>query len=409
MSLYNRIENGGFTDFEGNPLALGYLLMQLSHDEQYPTGTNVQVVAGIKIRVPLDSNGNVAGTVSVAANDQMLPASSYYIVMAYAADGTEAWSNPQYWQILSSPSPFDLGTLVPANPPMSGLSPISPAILKNPAADQTISAFNLLPANGNTTQSLGSTSAPWDAVLLNETIKGTLTDGAASVGTNGQVLSSTGSGVAWETLTSSVAFGSITSGTNTTAAMVVGTGSSLTTSGSGSINASKISGIAVSGTPSAGQVLTATSSSAADWASPSAGAFSTITSGTNTAATMTVGTGGSITTSGSGVVNANELTGITISGTPSTGQVLTATSSSAADWATPGLTVAGGGFTKIQAGSASVNNGGTVSFPATFTTLIAVTIGNFGGSANIASASTSGFVMNTSSSPQTIDWIAVGT
>lgn len=73
------------------------------------------------------------------------------------------------------------------------------------------------------------------------------------------------------------------------------------------------------------------------------------------------------------------------------------------------LTVVGGGFTKIQAGSSSVNSGATISFPTTFTTLVAVTIGNYGGSANITSSSTSGFVIATSSNPQRIDWIAVGT
>ena len=64
-------------------------------------------------------------------------------------------------------------------------------------------------------------------------------------------------------------------------------------------------------------------------------AFSALTGGTNTAATMLVGTGASLGFTGSGVLNANQIQGIAISGTPSAGQVPTATSSSAATWQTP--------------------------------------------------------------------------
>jgi hypothetical protein len=60
-------------------------------------------------------------------------------------------------------------------------------------------------------------------------------------------------------------FGSITSGTNTQAAMVIDSGASLDYVNSGTVNASSIAGVAVTGTPSSGQVLTATGPSAADW------------------------------------------------------------------------------------------------------------------------------------------------
>jgi hypothetical protein len=38
-------------------------------------------------------------------------------------------------------------------------------VITNPSADQTIAADNLLPASGNTTQSLGTATAPWNAEL----------------------------------------------------------------------------------------------------------------------------------------------------------------------------------------------------------------------------------------------------
>lgn len=110
------LEDGGFQDFEGNPLALGYLLLELSHDEQY-TADDYQVVAGFTLKIPLDAIGNINPTVAVYSNDVLAPANSYYIVRAYKADGTQAWASPQYWQIPSSPNPFNPGTLVPTNPP----------------------------------------------------------------------------------------------------------------------------------------------------------------------------------------------------------------------------------------------------------------------------------------------------
>jgi hypothetical protein len=38
-------------------------------------------------------------------------------------------------------------------------------VVTNPTADQTIQSFNILPAAGNTSQSLGTASAPWDAAV----------------------------------------------------------------------------------------------------------------------------------------------------------------------------------------------------------------------------------------------------
>jgi hypothetical protein len=123
--------NGGFTDFEGSPLNLGYLLMQISQDQQYTTGLN-QIVAGLKLRINLDANGNipVSPATKVFANDAMLPSGSFYTVRAFKADGTEAWAAPQFWTILSSPSTLDVGTIVPLNPPGSGGSGSSTLLLE---------------------------------------------------------------------------------------------------------------------------------------------------------------------------------------------------------------------------------------------------------------------------------------
>jgi hypothetical protein len=100
MAGKNQIIGGAFQDFEGNVLANGYLTMQLSHDEQESVDPG-NIVGAFALRVPLDANGNIAGTVSVWPNDQLNPASSYYVVNAYRADGAQAWLAPQLQTVTS--------------------------------------------------------------------------------------------------------------------------------------------------------------------------------------------------------------------------------------------------------------------------------------------------------------------
>src|ERR1700744_2600690 len=175
----------------------------------------------------------------------------------------------------------------------------------------------------------------------------------------------TGTGFGCNTITAgSTPFSAITSGLNNTGqTLTVGSASSLTFGGSGIINASQINGITVTGTPSTGQVITATSPTAANWQTPSGGggipsgtanqllyyassgttvtpltlgsnlsitsgvlnasssgppAWSASPAGTNTNA-LIVGTGGSLTTSGSGSINATLLGGVALSGLCQTG------------------------------------------------------------------------------------------
>lgn len=119
--MLNTISGGAFRDLEGSPLANGYLTLELSHDEQ-DTNTPAQVTAGLRKRVPLDNNGNVAGTVSVEVNSTLLPANSYYIVNAYRHDGTKAWKSAQNVQVPASPTPYNIGNWIPTNPPGSSFS-----------------------------------------------------------------------------------------------------------------------------------------------------------------------------------------------------------------------------------------------------------------------------------------------
>jgi hypothetical protein len=140
MSVPNlKVFGGAFQDFEGNLLVGGYLLWTLSHDEQYSVN-NSQIVAGLKIRMTLDSNGNVPSNPAtlIYSNDVLTPAGSFYTVRAFKADGTEAWAFSQNFQLTASPNPLDLGTLVPVNPPggligSSGAGSVTSVALSMPA------------------------------------------------------------------------------------------------------------------------------------------------------------------------------------------------------------------------------------------------------------------------------------
>jgi hypothetical protein len=67
------------------------------------------------------------------------------------------------------------------------------------------------------------------------------------------------------------AFSALNGGTNTSAAMTVGSGASLGVTGTGTIAATSIGGVTVTGTPSTGQVIKATGSSTATWQSAGGG------------------------------------------------------------------------------------------------------------------------------------------
>jgi hypothetical protein len=112
MSTVNQITGGAFNDSEGNVLANGYLIFELSQDEIVNTST--QVCAGRQIRVQLDSSGNVplSPVSNLWPNDVLTPSGSTYLIWAYSAKGQLVWG-PNSLRVLSSPSPFDLGALIP--------------------------------------------------------------------------------------------------------------------------------------------------------------------------------------------------------------------------------------------------------------------------------------------------------
>lgn len=123
MATFTRTQviGGKFQDAEGNPLALGYLTLDLNQDENILS--TASVCAGVEITINLDDNGSAISTTStptganqfVWANDIMTPINSYYRVRGYNANGQQVFG-PNNQQIISGGiggSTFDLGTWVP--------------------------------------------------------------------------------------------------------------------------------------------------------------------------------------------------------------------------------------------------------------------------------------------------------
>jgi hypothetical protein len=104
-----QISGGNFQSSDGNPLVAGYLTFRLLTDGYAGT---IQVSAGIKVTVPLDSTGNVVGTPALWPNASLTPVSVYQ-VDAFTVSGEKVWSNQM--TIPAGGGSFDLGGWIPSN------------------------------------------------------------------------------------------------------------------------------------------------------------------------------------------------------------------------------------------------------------------------------------------------------
>ncbi len=115
-----QLVGGGYQDFLGNPLAKGYLVMNISNPvEIYTVGNDVIEGNDIKFKINLDSNGNVSTSPAqyVYSTSSLTP-SCTYTVQGYAADGTTATA-PQTVTVPNTSVSYDVSNWVPNWPPFS--------------------------------------------------------------------------------------------------------------------------------------------------------------------------------------------------------------------------------------------------------------------------------------------------
>jgi hypothetical protein len=137
-----------------------------------------------------------------------------------------------------------------------------------PAGANPTATAGTSPVNGSASTFMRSDGAPALPVATTS-VPGVVRPDGTTITILGNVISASGGG--------SSAFSSLTSGTNTAAAMVVGTGASLARSGTGTIDASTLLGASWASPPAIGGTT------------PAAGAFTTGTFGTTTATTTYIG------------------------------------------------------------------------------------------------------------------------
>lgn len=144
MATKNQITGGGFQDALGNILANGYLLFELSQDAQV-NGTT-QIAAGYTVRINLDSSGNVATSPAqfIWPNDVLSPNGTFYLVSAFSTIGQLVWG-PNAQQVLSTPSPYNIGVWVPSsvNLGLGGGGGASILLQTNGAANGSQTKLNL--------------------------------------------------------------------------------------------------------------------------------------------------------------------------------------------------------------------------------------------------------------------------
>lgn len=122
-----------------------------------------QIVQNQTITYGIDPNGNIAANSNLWGNDQLQPLGTFYIVTVADTHGSPV-RGPENWVIAGS-SPVNLTNIIPATPAIS----YSGAVLLTPIGTQVITTGSLNP-NSGASQSLGSLSSPWNAVLATANI-----------------------------------------------------------------------------------------------------------------------------------------------------------------------------------------------------------------------------------------------
>ena len=309
------------------------------------SGLTLSAITGSTQCLQVNSSGVVAGS---AAACNSAPA---FTAITTGSNTTATMTVGTGASLLTSGS----GTITATN--TSGVNgaavATSAAVLASNSSGQIIAATNT--GTGN---NVLATSPTLVTPVLGTPTSVTLTNGTGLPISTG--VSGLGTGVATFLATPSSAnlASAVTGATGTAGGLVFSTSPTLTTPTISGNLTTNITGSTQCVQASSAGVLSGTGSACGSGGSS---AFNSITSGTNTTATMTVGTGGTLTVSGTGVNNANELNG----GTIPTSAALVATNSSGQ----PTAITIGAGLT-INSGTISPSStGNTSATGATYTYL----------------------------------------
>lgn len=179
-------------------------------------------------------------------------------------------------------------------------------------------------------------------------------------GVSGHVLTSDGSGnITLEASGAGVALDSTSSDIQPLGTRAAGSTGLAADAGHIHATTSIIDGVTVSGTPVSGNVITATSGTAANWQTPAGGVTLDSTAGDlqPDAVTAVAGSVGKAADAGHQHPGSNVIGGVTISGTPASGKTIIASTSSAAAWQTPSGIVIDTNVSDIHALAASAGAG----------------------------------------------------
>lgn len=160
------IYGGSFQSANGTPYAGGSLYARPSAETVAAGQLSAQeFLVGV-----LDSQGSLpqSANAKIWASDSVLPTGTVYAFRVVDETGSPVFG-PVNFYILGQ-SPINLSIFEPTTMAVSYPAPI----VQNPVGDQTIATNNLLPANGNITQSLGSLDAPWNGIFNNLVVNGSV-------------------------------------------------------------------------------------------------------------------------------------------------------------------------------------------------------------------------------------------
>ncbi len=248
------------------------------------------------------------------------------------------------------------------------------------SGDATLTQPGVLTVNSGA--HLGAATVPNSALSSNVTLQSNTFNGVSQlVKTDGAGKLPAIDGSQLTGVTSAAAFSAITGSSNTTAAMVVGTGASLAATGSGTITATAMPATGLTGTindarqganvtlqgntfngvsqlvqtDGAGKLPAIDGSQLTNL--PGASTFDQIGSGTNTTAAMVVGTGSSLAATGSGSITATALPTTGLTGTLQAGQFPALTGNVTTTAGSLATTIAAGVVTNTMlAGSIAASN-----------------------------------------------------